>query len=268
VARIYQDLIVVLKIEKEIVELPQTVGVQQGDNMAPVLFLFLMSAFAETLEVAWKEAGIDVCTVRSVTGARLTAGNGKVRGHSPKEYLACDLTAVEIFQCLYVDNGAFIFSSRDSLIQGIELIHHHFARLGLEMHIGRGTTPSKTECVFFPPPRFFSSMLPPALLQETNKIDDTLNHDINNALTESKQQQEETMKQCRAREELLYHNLEETAPIPVSNGQVTFCRHFKYLGSYVSFCLCKDYDIDKRIAVTSQSMGALKTMWDCPHLEL
>jgi hypothetical protein len=88
-------------------------------------------------------------------------------------------------------------------------------------------------------------MLPPALHQETNKIDDTLNHDINNALTESKQQQEEMMKQRRAREELLYDNLEETAPIPVSDGQVTFCRHFKYLGSYVFFCLCDNYDIDK-----------------------
>jgi hypothetical protein len=76
------------------------------------------------------------------------------------------------------------------------------------------------------------------------------------------------MKQCRAREELLYDNLEETARIPVSDGQVTFCRHFKYLGSYVSFCLCDDYDIDKRIAAASQAMGALKTMWDCPHLEL
>ena len=46
VARIYRDLIVVIKIEKEIVELPQTVEVRQGDNMAPVLFLFLMYAFA------------------------------------------------------------------------------------------------------------------------------------------------------------------------------------------------------------------------------
>ena len=76
-------------------------------------------------------------------------------------------------------------------------------------------------------------MLPPALTQETDKLDDTLNHDINDALTETKQQQEETMKQRRAREELLYDNLEETALIPVSNGQVTFCRHFKYLGSYI-----------------------------------
>ena len=73
--------------------------------MAPVLFLFLMSAIAETLEVAWKETGIAVCTVRSATGVRLTVGNGKIRGHSPKEYLAHNLTTVDIFQCLYIDDG-------------------------------------------------------------------------------------------------------------------------------------------------------------------
>ncbi len=44
----------VLKIGKEVVDLPQTVGVHQGDKQAPVLFLFLMSAFAETLEAEWK----------------------------------------------------------------------------------------------------------------------------------------------------------------------------------------------------------------------
>ncbi len=101
-------------------------------------------------------------------------------------------------------------------------------------------------------------MLPPALTQETDELDDTLNHDIHDALTKTKQQQEETMKKCRAREELPYNNLEETAPIPVSDGQVTFCRRFKYLGSYVSFCLFDDYDIDKRIAAASRAMGALK----------
>jgi hypothetical protein len=42
----YRNLIVVLKIEKEIFELHKTVGVRQGDNMAPVFFLFLMPAFA------------------------------------------------------------------------------------------------------------------------------------------------------------------------------------------------------------------------------
>jgi hypothetical protein len=42
VKRIYTDNIVVLKIEKEVREIPQEVGVQQWDNMAPVLFFFLV----------------------------------------------------------------------------------------------------------------------------------------------------------------------------------------------------------------------------------
>jgi hypothetical protein len=38
IERTYQDLVVVLKIEREVVEMLQMVGVQQGDNMAPMLF--------------------------------------------------------------------------------------------------------------------------------------------------------------------------------------------------------------------------------------
>ena len=45
-------------------------------------------------------------------------------------------------------------------------------------------------------------MLPPALMQENDKIDEnTLNHNINNALTKNGEQQEETTKQRRAQEE-------------------------------------------------------------------
>jgi hypothetical protein len=57
---IYQDLVVVLKIEKEVVELTQSIGVRQGNNRAPILFLFLMPAYAETLKTEWKNAGIGV----------------------------------------------------------------------------------------------------------------------------------------------------------------------------------------------------------------
>jgi hypothetical protein len=46
----YTDLKVVLKIGKETREILQSVGVRQGDNMAPVLFLFLITAFAESLD--------------------------------------------------------------------------------------------------------------------------------------------------------------------------------------------------------------------------
>ena len=121
--------------------------------MAPVLFLFLMSAFAETLEAEWKHEQIEVCTVRSFVGLSLTSGKGKLRGHIPKEYLSRDLTAVEILQCLYVDDCAFIFNSRADMTRGIALLYCHFGRLGLEMHIGRGTAASKMEFIFFPTPR-------------------------------------------------------------------------------------------------------------------
>ena len=268
IARTYQDLVVVLKIEKEVVELPQTVGVRQGDNMAPVLFLFLMSAFAETLEAEWKRANIDVCTVRAFVGSSITSGKGKLRGHLPKEYLSRDLTAVEILQCLYVDDGAFIFKSREDMKRGLTLLYHHFGRLGLEMHIGRGTAASKTECIFFPPPGFFDSCLPslpaPSHADGTNTVIDY----TDDALTDEERQAEEKERSRQEREEELYDKLDETQPIQVDDGYVTFCRHFKYLGSFISFGLCDDYDIEKRVTAATQSMGALKNVWDSPHLDI
>eukprot|EP00978_Attheya_sp_CCMP212_P034588 scaffold145570_cov33-Attheya_sp.AAC.1 len=42
--------------------IPYTVGVKQGDAMAPVLFLFLFQAFAETLEEEWEDSDIDIPT--------------------------------------------------------------------------------------------------------------------------------------------------------------------------------------------------------------
>jgi hypothetical protein len=65
-------------------EISQLVRVSQGDNMAPVLFLFLMSAFAKTLENEWRNENIEVCTVRSVVGLSLAAGKGRIQGHLPK----------------------------------------------------------------------------------------------------------------------------------------------------------------------------------------
>ena len=50
IARMYQDLKIVLKIGKTKETMIQTVGVRQGDCMALVLFLFMVMAFSETLE--------------------------------------------------------------------------------------------------------------------------------------------------------------------------------------------------------------------------
>ncbi len=189
-----------------------------------VLFLFLMSASAETLESEWKNANIGVCTVRSVVGSKLAADEGRICGHLPKEYLSPHLTTVEIFQCLYVDDDAFIFSSREDMARGRTFIHKHFARFGLEMHIGHEGTPSKTECVFFPPPRFFNSKLPLSITHNSEGCDAdnelTYGDDV---LTKTDRQRENATRQQREREAALNDDLEETKPIDVADGYITFC---------------------------------------------
>jgi len=44
--------------------------------------------------------------------------------------------------------------------------------------------------------------------------------------------------------------------------------HFKYLGSFISFSLCDDFDIENRVTAATQSMGALKNVWNSPHLDI
>ena len=46
---LYENLEVELRVDGEKVQIPYSIGVKQGDNMAPVLFLFLMQAMAEVL---------------------------------------------------------------------------------------------------------------------------------------------------------------------------------------------------------------------------
>ncbi len=77
---------------------------------------------------------------------------GQLCSHTPKMFRSKILSAYKIFQCLYVDDSAFPFDTRESLSRGMTLVYRNFARFGLEMQIGRNGSESKTERVFFPPP--------------------------------------------------------------------------------------------------------------------
>jgi hypothetical protein len=58
-----------VKIGREKAEIDQEVGMRQGDNVSPVIFLFLMSAFLETLEKEWKQSGLPETTFKNMTRA-------------------------------------------------------------------------------------------------------------------------------------------------------------------------------------------------------
>jgi hypothetical protein len=88
--------------------------------MAPVLFLFLMTAFAETLEIVWREQEIPILSIIMASNDNLI--NGKICSHTLAMFTSKKLTAYEIMQCLYVNDGAFPFGTRMDLKKGMELI--------------------------------------------------------------------------------------------------------------------------------------------------
>ena len=65
--RTYRDLEVLLKIGKTKETMSQRVGFCQGECMASLLLLFMVMAFAESLEREWFKAGLDMIHMRQHT---------------------------------------------------------------------------------------------------------------------------------------------------------------------------------------------------------
>ena len=119
--------------------------------MAPVLFLFLIMGFAETLENEWIRNDLTPLQFRRHDNSPRST----VCATSHKRKSFSEGTLFEIFCLLYVDDGAFAFQSRKELELGSAVVCRQFSRFGLEMHVGNKDKASKTEAVFFPPPGFF-----------------------------------------------------------------------------------------------------------------
>ena len=103
-----------------------TIGVQQGDNMAPVLFLFIMQAFAETLEANWTKWGLQSPEYNYMN-------KGKLQGRLFNQSTKATGTTFNLFYLLFVDDGAFIFNYKQQLIKVSELIYDHFKKFGLQI---------------------------------------------------------------------------------------------------------------------------------------
>ena len=109
ISRMYKDLKIVLKIWKVEEKMNQTVGVRQGECMAPVLFLFMVMTFAETLEKEWVKAGLQTATFRQHTHSPRDVG--RLTGHKKNYFEQVNLLA--LFCVLYVDDEALHFEDRE-----------------------------------------------------------------------------------------------------------------------------------------------------------
>ena len=143
IERLYKDAEIKIKIGKEERTIPYSVGVKQGDNMAPVLFLFLMQALSETLEKEWKKNNITIPEFKHFP----KSGKGRLLG---QDWKAKGKT-FELFYLLYVDDGAFNFTDQNDMIKASKIIRDTMKRFGLIMHIGVDGGKSKTEAMYYPP---------------------------------------------------------------------------------------------------------------------
>ena len=86
IKRMHNKIIFKIIIGKVETSIDFKVGVKKGDSMAPVLFLFLMMAFSETLEDEWTDLGLSksqlACKYNSPRSTR------KLVSHRPVTFLS------------------------------------------------------------------------------------------------------------------------------------------------------------------------------------
>jgi hypothetical protein len=111
-----------------------TIGVRQGSNEGPVLFLFFMLAVFHTLE--WPP-GIEPLQYRT---------------QSLDKPSKAVLHSFSFMTGLFADDCFLAFEKYDKLDSGTRYLHSHMRKLGLNMHVGRPGVAggSKTVAILFP----------------------------------------------------------------------------------------------------------------------
>lgn len=112
--------------------------------MSPVLFLFMMQAFLDTL--CFKTQDIQFTYFPNNKNGNLQTSKGRLLGQNTKAQ-----GSPFIFNSsLYIDDSLFCFQTRQELHQATIKLNAHFARFGLTMHVGSNASKSKSEAMFFP----------------------------------------------------------------------------------------------------------------------
>ena len=145
IKKMYSNCTVQVSAGNEREEVEYGAGVQQGDNMAPPLFLLVMQAAIETLETN------STSTKLEFRHHPLANNPDKQKGRLQGQAMKWKGETLLVNNLLYVDDGAFAFPTRQSLEEGAQQIYDHLTKFGLEMHIGTEKAKSKTEAMYVPP---------------------------------------------------------------------------------------------------------------------
>lgn len=140
IEKMYTNIQIHLNIGTAQTSFKSTSGVKQGDNLAPVLFLFVIQAAIDTMHKHWPTTLPPLQwfpTSKSFLNKRSQNKNSHTLDHK---------------DTFYADDSAFIFLSEEDLIKGTEFVNNTFQSFGLQVHLGdkATNTKSKTEAMYFP----------------------------------------------------------------------------------------------------------------------
>ena len=127
IKKMYTDNKIKISIEDAEFIFKSISGVKQGDNLAPVLFLFVVQAAIETMHANWSTMKIATPDLKYFP----SEDNGCLSICSTKKN-----TPLHHNDTLYADDSTFIFLSKANLITGTTFIKDIFVQFGLEVHLG------------------------------------------------------------------------------------------------------------------------------------
>jgi len=103
-----------------------TSGVKQGDNVAALLFLFVMMAASELMDARWNKLNL--------AKPELYISDKKCINH--RDTASSRIKHVSYYKSLYADDEGLIFQTFEDLVKGTEMIVLQFRRVGLDVHLG------------------------------------------------------------------------------------------------------------------------------------
>ena len=144
VMRLHTNAVVKFKINNQAkdADVASSIGVRQGSNSGPILFLFIMQAAMGTM--TWPVAEPQFYTAKEGEPVRL---------HGERSTRKRGARCFQLPPSLFADDCAVVFENRNDMEVGMTHMIKHLSRFGLMVHVGIGTTSSNTECMFFPRPR-------------------------------------------------------------------------------------------------------------------
>ena len=150
IKKLYLNCFMQLKLRGKMCEIDNKTGVQQSNNKAPILFLYIIQRAIESLHPIlpcsipkFKYFPTQENAAKQLYGRLDLQPNPKSNRKNESSF--------QVNNPLYVADGTFLLKTFDELKVAPQTIHDHFSKFGLQMPTRTNKQKFKTETMYSPP---------------------------------------------------------------------------------------------------------------------